>query len=247
LAAKLVTLPSKSGPNRYFGYNNAGVALALSRTASTRTPEAICAGTSSDIGRADLVFEDRHGLLLIIELKRGNLPRGAIDQLLDYFGMMKLRFPQKAVALMVEANVIPPERQLTCESYNIGCRPIAKKTFRDVAAEVCYTFASESSTSLPCPDAPASSTNRRHTADQEQPGGWSFSKSVQLPADAQDFLSRCDGAGGRFLAALFEAQKAASSQTRITWNHQRILHCNSFFIALGSLRLCGDSGQKSGR
>jgi RecB family endonuclease NucS len=53
--------------------------------------------TSSSVGRADLVFEDRHGRLLIIEVKRGKLPREAIGQLLDYFGMMKQRFPDKPV------------------------------------------------------------------------------------------------------------------------------------------------------
>jgi hypothetical protein len=46
---------------------------------------------SSDVGRADLVFEDRHGRLLIIEVKHGKMPRGAIDQLPDYFGMIKQR------------------------------------------------------------------------------------------------------------------------------------------------------------
>jgi RecB family endonuclease NucS len=60
--------------------------------------------TASDVGRADLVFEDRHGRLLIIEVKHGKLPRGAIDQLLDYFGMMKQRFPNRPVELMVVAN-----------------------------------------------------------------------------------------------------------------------------------------------
>ena len=30
--------------------------------------------TQSNVGRADLVFEDRHGRLLIIEVKRGKLP-----------------------------------------------------------------------------------------------------------------------------------------------------------------------------
>jgi Endonuclease NucS len=54
---------------------------------------------SPDVGRADLVFEDRHGRLLIIEVKHGKLPRGAIDQLLDYFGMMKQRFPNRPVEL----------------------------------------------------------------------------------------------------------------------------------------------------
>lgn len=42
--------------------------------------------TASDVGSADLVFEDRHGRLLIIEVKHGKLPRGAIDQLFDTSG-----------------------------------------------------------------------------------------------------------------------------------------------------------------
>jgi len=37
---------------------------------------------SSEVGRADLVFEDRHRRILIVEVKKGKLPRGAIDQLL---------------------------------------------------------------------------------------------------------------------------------------------------------------------
>jgi hypothetical protein len=74
--------------------------------------------------------------------------------LADYFGMMKLRFPDKPVELMVVANTIPPERQLTCESRDIECRAIAEKTFRDVAAAVGYTFASELSTPKLPPDAP---------------------------------------------------------------------------------------------
>jgi RecB family endonuclease NucS len=88
----------------------------------------------SPIGRADLVFEDRHGRLLIIEVKRGKLPRGAIDRLLDYFGMIKLKFPEKPVEMMVVANVIPPERQLTCESREIECRSIYSAKLRRKSA-----------------------------------------------------------------------------------------------------------------
>jgi RecB family endonuclease NucS len=99
--------------------------------------------TSSDVGRADLVFEDRHGRLLVIEVKHDKLPRGAVDQLLDYFGMMKQRFPDKAVELMVVANAIPSERRLTCESRDIECREISERRFRDVTVEVSYMFASE--------------------------------------------------------------------------------------------------------
>ena len=98
----------------------------------------------SAVGRADLVFEDRHGRLLVIEVKHGKLPRGAIDQLLDYFGMMKQRFPDKPVELMVVASVIPAERRLTCESRDIECREISERMSRDVAPESSVrAFASE--------------------------------------------------------------------------------------------------------
>ena len=104
--------------------------------------------TSSDVGRADLVFEDQYGRLLIIEVKRGKLPREAIGQLLDYFGMMKHRHPDKPVEMMVVAWTIPPERRLTCESRDILCREISEKTFRDIAAQVGYVFSSEANQPL---------------------------------------------------------------------------------------------------
>jgi hypothetical protein len=187
---------------------------------------------SSDVGRADLVFEDRHGRLLIIEVKRGKLPRGAIDQLLDYFGMMKLKFSQKPVELMVVANVIPPERQLTCESRDIECRAISEKTFREVAADVGYTFASESNMAMLPSESPVGSSGGRHTPDQREAGIWSYSRTVQSPPDVQDFLSRCDEEGRRFFAALFEAQKA-SRQTKITWNHQSGFSMQFYFDRIG--------------
>ena len=98
---------------------------------------------SSQVGRADLIFTDRLGRLLIIELKKGKLERGAIDQLLDYFGMLKRQFPETPVELMVMANNIPEERQLACERHDINCLAISEKKFREVATEVGYEFGSE--------------------------------------------------------------------------------------------------------
>jgi len=98
---------------------------------------------SSSVGRSDIIFKDRIGRFLIIELKRGRLKRGAIPQLLDYYGMMKDRFPGEVVELMVVANQIPRERRLACEKYDIEVREISEKRFRDVASEVNYTFDSE--------------------------------------------------------------------------------------------------------
>ena len=99
---------------------------------------------ASAVGRADLIFEDRIGRLLVIELKRDTLERGAIMQLVDYYGMLKSRFPDRAIELMVVAPRIPPERRVACEQYDIEAREIPLKRFRDVADEVGYVFGSES-------------------------------------------------------------------------------------------------------
>jgi Endonuclease NucS C-terminal domain len=119
---------------------------------------------SSKIGRADLVFEDRLGRLLIIEVKRGVLPRGAIDQLHDYFGMMKQKYPDKAVEMMVIAWAIPQERRLACELYHIDCRELSERFFRDIAAEYGYLFASESQINEKKPDKSISSERAKLTA-----------------------------------------------------------------------------------
>lgn len=100
---------------------------------------------SSHVGRADLIFKDRLDRLVVVELKRGKLGRGAIEQLHDYFGMVKKEFPDEPVELMVVANSIPEERRLACEKVDIEWREISEKKFRDVAEEVGYIFDSEKS------------------------------------------------------------------------------------------------------
>jgi Endonuclease NucS len=189
--------------------------------------------TASDVGRADLVFEDRHGRLLIIEVKRGKLPRGAIDQLLDYFGMMKERFPEKAVELMVVANAIPSERRLTCESRDIECREISERRFRDVAGEVSYIFASEANLPQLAPETPLSRQDPRIQQTRKDDSSWPLSRAVDSTAEAQDFLSRCDEEGRNFFTSLFAAQQAASSRTRITWKHESGFSLQFFFHSIG--------------
>lgn len=103
----------------------------------------------SSVGRCDLIFETRLQHLLIIELKRGKLERGAIEQLHDYYGTLKIEFPDRPVELMVVANSIPEERRLACERLNIEWREISEKKFRDVASETGYEFKSESTKSAP--------------------------------------------------------------------------------------------------
>lgn len=98
---------------------------------------------ASEVGRADLIFLDRIGRLIVIEIKRDTLQRGAISQIVDYYGMLKARFPDMAVELIIVANRIPRERQLSCEHYDIEAVEIAQKKFRDVAEQIGYVFKSE--------------------------------------------------------------------------------------------------------
>jgi len=96
-----------------------------------------------EVGRADLVFEDPNSNLIIVEVKHGRLPRGAISQLRDYYGIVKNEFPDKAIELMAVANDIPRERKLACDRDNIEHREISEVAFRKVATAKGYSFLSE--------------------------------------------------------------------------------------------------------
>lgn len=62
---------------------------------------------------------------------------------------------------------------------------------------------------------------------------WSFGRTADTTPDAQEFLSRCDEEGRNFFTALFDAQRVASSQTRITWKHQSGFSLQFYFHRLG--------------
>jgi len=84
----------------------------------------------TEIGRSDLIFEDQFGRLLVVELKKGTLARDAMGQVLDYFGAIKKRHPNKPVEMVLVANVIPPERRLALEPYHVESKEIPE--FRSV-------------------------------------------------------------------------------------------------------------------
>lgn len=98
---------------------------------------------TSQVGRADLMFKDRLGRFLVVEIKKGVLPRGAVNQLVDYYGMLKREFQNESVELMAVANSIPEDRAIACLKYDIEPREISEKRFLDVAREVGYEFDSE--------------------------------------------------------------------------------------------------------
>jgi len=102
---------------------------------------------SSTIGRADLVFTDDRGDLLVVEIKIGRLGRKemieVMGQLRDYYGLMKNESPKKAVDLMLVAHDIPRERKLALAKEDIESKEIPESRFRKVAEEIGYEFESE--------------------------------------------------------------------------------------------------------
>ena len=59
---------------------------------------------------ADIIFQDKSLNKIVVEVKRGILPRDAIPQIMDYYGVIKLTQPETNIKLIIIANVIPKER-----------------------------------------------------------------------------------------------------------------------------------------
>jgi len=72
----------------------------------------------------DLMFEDRHGAKLLVELQKGTLDRNHTYKILDYFDEYKTKHPNEFLELMVIANKIPRERRNRLSSMGISFKEI---------------------------------------------------------------------------------------------------------------------------
>ena len=79
----------------------------------------------------DLLFEDRHGAKLLVELQRGTLDRNHTYKILDYFDEYKTKHPNEFVELMVIANKIPRERRDRLSSMGISFKEIPESEIID--------------------------------------------------------------------------------------------------------------------
>lgn len=79
----------------------------------------------------DLMFEDRHGAKLLIELQKGTLDRNHTYKILDYFDEYKTKHPNEFVELMVIANKIPRERRNRLSSMGISFKEIPESVIID--------------------------------------------------------------------------------------------------------------------
>ncbi len=79
--------------------------------------------------RFDLIFEDRHGAKLIVELQRGTLDRNHTYKILDYYDEYKEAHPKDFIELMVIANTIPQERKARLSAHGISFKEIPESEF----------------------------------------------------------------------------------------------------------------------
>ena len=79
----------------------------------------------------DLLFEDRHGTKLIVELQRGTLDRNHTYKILDYYDEYKTRKPKEFIDLMIVANKILHERRQRLNSQGVNWREIPEYEFID--------------------------------------------------------------------------------------------------------------------
>lgn len=77
----------------------------------------------------DLLFEDRHGAKLIVELQKGTLDRDHTYKILDYYDEYKEAHPNEFIELMVIANAIPPERRKRLSAWGITYKEIPLSDF----------------------------------------------------------------------------------------------------------------------
>ncbi len=90
---------------------------------------------------ADVVFENPKGEMVVVEIKRGILRREAIGQIIEYYGMLKQKEPNKNILLYLVANVIPKEMTVFLkEKLGIKFIEIPASKIWEVAERHSYQF-----------------------------------------------------------------------------------------------------------
>ena len=94
--------------------------------------------------RIDVLFEDKHGRQIVVEVKRGILSREASGQILAYYCLLKQANPLNNYELILCANIIPQERKLFLVNAGIDCKEIGLSKITEVADKYNYTFIDDS-------------------------------------------------------------------------------------------------------
>ena len=90
--------------------------------------------------RIDILFEDKLGRKVIVEVKRGILGMKASGQVLQYFGLLKEKFQDEFFELILVANVVPEIHKKPLEFIGITCVEVGTKKIQDLAKKYDYTL-----------------------------------------------------------------------------------------------------------
>lgn len=93
--------------------------------------------------RFDILFEDKHCRKVIVEIKLGILSREASGQIVEYYGLLKNKFPDDLIELVLIANVIPSERRIFLERMGIDCVELSLTKLIEVADKHNYIIQSD--------------------------------------------------------------------------------------------------------
>ena len=94
--------------------------------------------------RFDLLFKDRHGGKLIVEIQRGTLDREHMFKVFDYCDEYRERNPTEFVEPLLVANIIPHERKCRLFRRGISFREIPEEAFfKDEHLSIATTAAED--------------------------------------------------------------------------------------------------------
>ena len=91
----------------------------------------------------DIIFSDKHGRVIVVEVKRGILSRDAAGQIMEYYGLLKEEYPNQIIELILCANVIPHERRTFLERAGIECKELGVSFIQEIAKKYYYHFLDE--------------------------------------------------------------------------------------------------------
>ncbi len=187
-------------------------------------------GTFPGVGRYDLLFSDRFGNEIVMELKRVPAKAGDADQLVKYQEAL-VASGHRNVMLWLVSPTIPKPTEDFLDRYGIEHSEIHEAEFRQVAAKHGYTFASESATSTAQNEMPTNVKQREPAAAAK----FSFVQAgnARVTVNETEFLGRCNEYGRWFFSSLFEKQRSYSTKTKITWDHESGFSLQFYFSGIG--------------
>ena len=78
--------------------------------------------------RVDLIFKDRFGDTLVVEIKKGIISRDSVSQILDYLGELAL-IDEKRIRLMLIGSHVPPNWKIALDRQGIEYREITPRDY----------------------------------------------------------------------------------------------------------------------